>query len=312
MTLLMDYMRGTRLSKAGESTYTLLRPLKTETFNSKVRVGFFHMPDTGTLKGRFSESPFREIFGVHHIKAHVFDDNVLMTGANLSEDYFTDRQDRCMVIQDCAPLAHYLDDLINLLADHSMLITDHGDLQVMTPENTEKPYKAPKAFKNSLAHQLRYFRFTHRTKMVSEIDGEKTQIDEKNDEAAKFFSPDTEDDERLGLEEDPYDAEHHMLQSRRSQPIKAYPHFFNTSMGIADSDQDNMRLLGEKQSQFTKELRQLRSERNFMLETQGTITDDQSSTPDIDAESDNFSTEAGRVYIVPTLQMNVINYKEDE
>ena len=98
MTLLMDYMRGTRLSKAGESTYTLLRPLKTETFNSKVRVGFFHMPDTGTLKGRFSESPFREIFGVHHIKAHVFDDNVLITGANLSEDYFTDRQDRCMVI----------------------------------------------------------------------------------------------------------------------------------------------------------------------------------------------------------------------
>ena len=82
-------------------------------------------------------------------------------------------------------------------------------------------------------------------------------------------------------------------------------------MGIADSDQDNMRLLGEKQSQFTKELRQLRSERNFMLETQGTITDDQSSTPDIDAESD-FPSEAGRVYIVPTLQMNVINYKEDE
>ena len=83
-------------------------------------------------------------------------------------------------------------------------------------------------------------------------------------------------------------------------------------MGIADSDQDNMRLLGEKQSQFTKELRQLRSERNFMLETQGTITDDQSSTPDIDVESDNFSTEAGKVYIVPTLQMNVINYREDE
>ena len=43
------------------------------------------------LKGRFSESGFREIFGVHHIKAHVFDNNVLITGANLSEDYFTDR-----------------------------------------------------------------------------------------------------------------------------------------------------------------------------------------------------------------------------
>ena len=43
------------------------------------------------MKGRFSESGIREIFGVHHIKAHVFDDDVLITGANLSEDYFTDR-----------------------------------------------------------------------------------------------------------------------------------------------------------------------------------------------------------------------------
>ena len=110
------------------------------------------MPDTGVLKGRFSESPLREIFGVHHIKAHVFDDNVLITGANLSEDYFTDRQDRCMVIQDCAPLAHYLDDLINLLADHSFLINDSGDLKPMTPENTSVGYKNPKAFKESLSH----------------------------------------------------------------------------------------------------------------------------------------------------------------
>lgn len=124
------------------------------------------MPDTGMMKGRFSESPIREIFGVHHIKAHVFDDNVLITGANLSEDYFTDRQDRCMVIQDCAPLAHYLDDLINLLADHSYLINDSGDLKPMTPENTAVGPKTPKAFKESLSHQLRYFRFTHRTKMA--------------------------------------------------------------------------------------------------------------------------------------------------
>ena len=49
------------------------------------------MPDTGMLKGKYSESPLREIFGVHHIKAHVFDNNVLVTGANLSEDYFSDR-----------------------------------------------------------------------------------------------------------------------------------------------------------------------------------------------------------------------------
>ena len=91
VTLLLDYMRGTRLSKGGESSLTVLKALKMEAWRKKVRVGFFHMPDTGILRGRFSESAIREIFGVHHIKAHVFDDNVLITGANLSEDYFTDR-----------------------------------------------------------------------------------------------------------------------------------------------------------------------------------------------------------------------------
>ena len=98
VTLLLDFMRGTRLSRKGDSSLTMLRPFRQSAFRKKVRVGFFHMPDTGMLKGRFSESALREIFGVHHIKAHVFDDNVLITGANLSEDYFTDRQDRCMVI----------------------------------------------------------------------------------------------------------------------------------------------------------------------------------------------------------------------
>ena len=132
ITLLLDYMRGTRMSKAGDSSYSLLKPVRRSNLNKKLRVGFFHMPDTGMFKGRFSESPIREIFGVHHIKAHVFDNNVLITGANLSEDYFTDRQDRCIIIEDCAPLANYLDDLINLLADHSFLVDDNGDLRPLT------------------------------------------------------------------------------------------------------------------------------------------------------------------------------------
>ena len=98
VTLLMDYMRGTRIGRDGSSTQQLLSPLKVNNFKRPIRVGFYHNPDTGLMKGKMSNSPLREIFGVHHIKAHVFDNNVLITGANLSEDYFTDRQDRCIVI----------------------------------------------------------------------------------------------------------------------------------------------------------------------------------------------------------------------
>lgn len=92
ITLLFDYMRGTRLSKVGINTMGLVSPLKKKYFNRDIRLGFYHNPDTGLFKGKYAEaSPLREVFGVHHIKAHVFDNNVLITGANLSEDYFTDR-----------------------------------------------------------------------------------------------------------------------------------------------------------------------------------------------------------------------------
>jgi len=91
LTLLLDYMRGTRIGHDGSSSVQMLKPLKLDNFNRPIRVGFYHNPDTGLLKGKFSNSPLREIFGVHHMKAHVFDNNVLITGANLSEDYFIDR-----------------------------------------------------------------------------------------------------------------------------------------------------------------------------------------------------------------------------
>lgn len=35
-----------------------------------------------------------EVIGVSHVKAYIFDDDVIMSGANLSSDYFTNRQVR--------------------------------------------------------------------------------------------------------------------------------------------------------------------------------------------------------------------------
>jgi len=43
-----------------------------------------------------------EIMGVQHTKILVFDQKVFLTGANLSEEYFTTRFDRWIVIQDKA------------------------------------------------------------------------------------------------------------------------------------------------------------------------------------------------------------------
>lgn len=57
-----------------------------------------HLYQTPKLRGALKRLPPRwnEIVGVSHVKAIVADDDVVMTGANLSETYFTLRQDRCM------------------------------------------------------------------------------------------------------------------------------------------------------------------------------------------------------------------------
>ena len=43
----------------------------------------------------------------------ISDNYTILTGANLSHSYFTNRQDRYFIIQDCEPFADYCEDYIN-------------------------------------------------------------------------------------------------------------------------------------------------------------------------------------------------------
>jgi CDP-diacylglycerol--glycerol-3-phosphate 3-phosphatidyltransferase len=65
------------------------------------------------------EGSIREVFGVHHMKYFVFDDVVVMTGANLEEQYFLNRQDRYWVFADHPQMANYLEDLTQTLLGNS-------------------------------------------------------------------------------------------------------------------------------------------------------------------------------------------------
>ena len=49
-----------------------------------------------------------EVIGVCHLKAYVFDDNVVISGANLSTTYFTKRQDRYYFFKSAANLAAFV------------------------------------------------------------------------------------------------------------------------------------------------------------------------------------------------------------
>jgi CDP-diacylglycerol--glycerol-3-phosphate 3-phosphatidyltransferase len=41
---------------------------------------------------------WNEVVGVQHMKIYVFDDQLILSGANLSNTYFIDRQDRYLML----------------------------------------------------------------------------------------------------------------------------------------------------------------------------------------------------------------------
>lgn len=63
-------------------------------------------------------NPLNEVAGVFHIKAYIIDDTLVLSGANLSEEYFTDRHDRYLQIQGSEVVDFYAQ-LIDILCHHA-------------------------------------------------------------------------------------------------------------------------------------------------------------------------------------------------
>uniref|UniRef100_A0A6T7GI72 CDP-diacylglycerol--glycerol-3-phosphate 3-phosphatidyltransferase n=1 Tax=Attheya septentrionalis TaxID=420275 RepID=A0A6T7GI72_9STRA len=65
-------------------------------------------------------SPLDEVAGVFHLKAYVIDDCLILSGANLSEEYFTDRQDRYMEFTNGGGgLVDFYSELIDVLCKYA-------------------------------------------------------------------------------------------------------------------------------------------------------------------------------------------------
>lgn len=53
--------------------------------------------------------------GVCHVKAYIFDDDVIISGANLSNTYFTMRQDRYFIVRNAALLAAHIRSFVEVV-----------------------------------------------------------------------------------------------------------------------------------------------------------------------------------------------------
>lgn len=132
LTLLMDAMRATRESPKSVSSASLLSHLATM-FPDQVDIRLYSTPliRPGSFKSRLLGKRFNEGFGLQHMKIYGFDDDIIMSGANLSRDYFTRRKDRYILIHQHAPLADYLHSLILLISRFSYAVHYSGNTDVL-------------------------------------------------------------------------------------------------------------------------------------------------------------------------------------
>ncbi|KAL1910258.1 CDP-diacylglycerol--glycerol-3-phosphate 3-phosphatidyltransferase [Sporothrix stenoceras] len=91
--ILTDALRGTRESPRPSSA-SLLAPLVAEFGPERVDIRMYHTPNLTGLRKKYIPRRINEGWGLQHMKLYGVDDSILLSGANLSTDYFTNRQDR--------------------------------------------------------------------------------------------------------------------------------------------------------------------------------------------------------------------------
>ncbi|KAL3985196.1 hypothetical protein ACH3XW_37620 [Acanthocheilonema viteae] len=120
MSILMDYLRGTR-GGAKSSSVVLLKRLM-----PLASVYLFHTPCLRGLKKMILPERVNEVIGLQHMKLLLFDNHVIFTGANLSHIYFTNRRDRYILIENCPQLADFVDSLVEAVGSCSFMLNVRG------------------------------------------------------------------------------------------------------------------------------------------------------------------------------------------
>jgi len=91
-SILTDALRGTR--EAPDHSCASLLATLVEEFPHQVEIRMYHTPNLTGFRKALIPKRINEGWGLQHIKLYGIDDEVILSGANLSNDYFTNRQDR--------------------------------------------------------------------------------------------------------------------------------------------------------------------------------------------------------------------------
>ncbi|ERF68183.1 hypothetical protein EPUS_05264 [Endocarpon pusillum Z07020] len=92
VSILTDALRGTRESP-DPSCASLLANLVIS-HGERIKISMFHTPNLVGWRKKYIPRRINEGWGLQHMKLYGFDDEIMLSGANLSSDYFTNRLDR--------------------------------------------------------------------------------------------------------------------------------------------------------------------------------------------------------------------------
>ncbi|XP_051889112.1 CDP-diacylglycerol--glycerol-3-phosphate 3-phosphatidyltransferase, mitochondrial isoform X2 [Pristis pectinata] len=126
VAVLLDCTRGSRGKK---NSRTMLIPLLKK-FPNQVRISLYHTPDLRGILKLLVPERFNETIGLQHIKIYLVDNNVIISGANLSDSYFTNRQDRYVLLRDCCEIADFFDELVSAVSDISLQLEQNDTADV--------------------------------------------------------------------------------------------------------------------------------------------------------------------------------------
>ncbi|KAF2263836.1 CDP-diacylglycerol-glycerol-3-phosphate 3-phosphatidyltransferase [Lojkania enalia] len=156
VSILTDALRGTRETPK-QSCASLLVPLISE-FGDRVEVRMFHTPNLTGIRKRIVPKRINEGWGLQHMKLYGIDNEIIISGANLSSDYFTNRQDRYHLFSSAA-LTSYFSKIHSGVCDLSFSIQPSPEPAGYTmtwPTNNPapSPLDSPAQFKASASNHL--------------------------------------------------------------------------------------------------------------------------------------------------------------
>lgn len=159
VSILTDALRGTRESPE-TSCASLLASLAAE-FPERVEIRMYHTPNLTGLRKTFIPKRINEGWGLQHMKLYGVDDELILSGANLSNDYFTNRQDRYHVfsskrVTDCYARIHHAVCSVSFLLKPASTPSRYT-LSWPSSNPAASPLSSPKAYTKSITTLLQPF-----------------------------------------------------------------------------------------------------------------------------------------------------------